>query len=103
MTKPHRIPVRLPAMLCALAPMLLAAVVAPAQAEEAVRCEDVASIGVAAMSAEGVITLRIRSLPPGPIAEGEFHYPPDHPRYDAIKKHLGGIAPGESKPVRPWC
>jgi hypothetical protein len=66
-------------------------------------CESVASIGVAHMTADGVITLRVRSLPPGPIGEGVLRYPPDHPQYGEIKDHLGGIAPGEYKPVRPWC
>jgi cellulose biosynthesis protein BcsQ len=25
------------------------------------------------------------------------------PQYEEIKKHIGGIKPGETKPVRPWC
>jgi hypothetical protein len=66
-------------------------------------CESVESIGVAHMAADGEITLRIRSLPPGPIGEALLHYAPDNPQYAAIKEHLGGIAPGEYKPVRPWC
>jgi hypothetical protein len=74
-----------------------------ADAGEKARCEAVASIGVATMTPDGVITLRIRSLPPGPIAEGQFQYEPSDPKYEDIKTHLGGIAPGESKPVRPWC
>ena len=60
-------------------------------------------MGVAHMAEDGVIALHIRSLGPGPIAEGELRYAPDDPRYDEIKAHLGGIAPGESRPVRPWC
>jgi hypothetical protein len=66
-------------------------------------CESVASIGVATMDADGVITLRIRSLPPGPIAEGELRYAPGDPHYQEIVDHLGGIRPGETKSVRPWC
>ena len=66
-------------------------------------CEQVASIGTAQMSADGTITLRLRSLWPEPIAEGELTYAPDDPQYEDIKKHLGGIVPGEIKPVRPWC
>jgi hypothetical protein len=89
----------------ALAALALTLTGAPrsGHAEEAVRCETIASIGVARMSEDGVITLRIRSLPPGPVAEGEFRYSPGDPRYEEIKKHLGGIAPGETKPVPPWC
>jgi hypothetical protein len=66
-------------------------------------CESVASIGVAHMDADGVITMRLRSLPPGPIAEGEFRYEPGDPHYQEIVLHLGGIKPGETKPVPPWC
>jgi len=55
------------------------------------------------MDADGVLTLRLRSLPPGPIAEGTFTYRPGDARYDEIRNHLGGIAPGEAKPVPPWC
>ena len=72
-------------------------------AEMVVPCFMVESIGVATMSKDGVITLRIRSLPPGPIAEAEFRYAPGDAKYEDIKRHLDGIAPGESKPVRPWC
>jgi hypothetical protein len=68
-----------------------------------IRCEAVDSIGVAQMTADGVITLQLRSLPPGPIAEGELRYAPDDPQYEEIKQHLGGIAPGETKLVPPWC
>jgi hypothetical protein len=70
---------------------------------EPVRCEAVASIGVAHMTEDGVITLQLRSLPPGPRAEGALTYAPDDPQYEEIKQHLGGIAPGEFKPVPPWC
>jgi hypothetical protein len=66
-------------------------------------CEAVESIGVAQMSPDGVITLSLRSLDPGPRAEGQITYAPDDPQYDEIKQHLGGIAPGEFKNVRPWC
>ncbi len=66
-------------------------------------CESVKSIGVATMAADGAITLRIRSLPPGPIGEGTFIYRPGEARYDEVKSHIGGIAPGETKPVPPWC
>ena len=74
-----------------------------AGAEPADDCHSVASIGVAHMSEDRVITLRLRSLPPGPIAEGEFRYAPKDPQYRDVIRHLGGIRPGEWKPVRPWC
>jgi hypothetical protein len=66
-------------------------------------CEDIDSVGIAKMSADGAIALRIRSLWYQPIAEHRFVYAPDDPQYDAIKRHLGGITPGQSKPVPPLC
>jgi hypothetical protein len=72
-------------------------------ADDKAKCEAVASIGLATLTPDGVITLQIRSLPPGPIAEGLIRYAPGDAKYVAIKQHLGGIAPGETKPVRPLC
>jgi hypothetical protein len=86
-----------------LAASFVTIAIAADKKNERVPCEAHESIGVAHMDQDGVIVLRIRSLPPGPIAEGEFRYAPGDPEYDNIQQHLGGIAPGESKSVRPWC
>ncbi len=104
----HRLPHR---RVAAIALLLASNFTAPAGAqfkkdvpsEPTIRCEAVDSIGVAQMTADGVITLQLRSLPPDPIAEGELRYAPDDPQYEEIKQHLGGIAPGETKLVPPWC
>lgn len=66
-------------------------------------CEAIDSIGRAQMSANGAITLRLRTLWPQPFAESERVYAPDDPQYAFIERHLGGIAPGETKPVPPLC
>jgi len=66
-------------------------------------CEAVESIGTAEMAADGTITLRLRLLSPNPIAESVLTYAPDDPQYEDIKQHLGGIAPRDLKPVKPWC
>jgi hypothetical protein len=66
-------------------------------------CDDIDSVGRAKMSAEGTITLQLRSLWPNPIAETQLVYAPDDPQYEEIKHHLGGLKPGESKPVPPFC
>ncbi len=66
-------------------------------------CAAIDSIGTAEMSNDGTITLHLRSLWPDPIAEGELTYAPDDPQYEDIKQHLGGIVPGQLKPVKPWC
>ena len=70
---------------------------------QAIPCDDIDSVGRADMSPDGTITLRLRSLWPNPIAESELVYAPDDPQYEEIKHHLGGIKPGESKPVPPFC
>lgn len=85
-----------------LAAVLIAA--APAPEAPAPRCEDVTSIGTATMAEDGTITLRLRSLPPGPIGEGVFRYTPNDANYRDVLAHIeGGIKAGETKPIRPWC
>jgi hypothetical protein len=60
-------------------------------------------IGTASMAEDGTIHLDLR-------AEGEagehgmalFSYPPSHPEYQMVLRHLGGLKPGEEKLVPPW-
>jgi hypothetical protein len=66
-------------------------------------CEAIDSVGSASMAADGTITLRVRSLWPQPFAETTLVYAPGDAQYGMIKRHLGGIAPGQSKPVPPMC
>jgi hypothetical protein len=66
-------------------------------------CEAIDSVGRAQMSVNGAITLRLHPLWPQPFIESERVYAPDDPQYAFIKRHLGGIAPGETKPVPPLC
>jgi hypothetical protein len=66
-------------------------------------CEAIDSVGRAQMSADGAITLRLHTLWPQPYTESQHIYAPDDPQYAFIKRHLGGIAPGEIKPVPPLC
>ncbi len=73
------------------------------KSSQPIPCDDIDSIGRAKMSADGTITLQLRSLWPDPIAESELVFTPNDPQYEEIKHHLGGITPGESKPVPPWC
>lgn len=61
------------------------------------------SIGVATMEEGGVIVLQLRAeIGGGGVGEGYFRYPPDHPQYGDIRSHVGGLEPGQSKPVPPW-
>ncbi|MBI4545428.1 MAG: hypothetical protein HY703_09545 [Gemmatimonadetes bacterium] len=64
---------------------------------------DMPSIGVATMAEDGTIVLELRAEAPGGVSgHGRLVYPPTHKDYQQILKHLGGLRPGESKPVPPW-
>ena len=91
------------ALASSLATNFAGIAVAADRSSQPIPCEDIDSVGRAKMSADGTITLQLRSLWPDPIAESQLVYPPDDPQYEEIKHHLGGIKPGESKPVPPWC
>jgi hypothetical protein len=95
---------RLP-RLAGLSAVLVAAslTMAVAGGDPPIPCEAIDSVGTARMSADGTITLRVHSLWPQPFAESELAYAPGNALYDEIKRHLGGMAPGESKPVPPMC
>lgn len=54
------------------------------------------------MTAAGEIQLSLRAEGPGPTGDALLSYPKGHPRYDALLKHLGGLAPGQTKDVPPW-
>ncbi len=63
---------------------------------------NLAPIGVATMETDGTIVLQLRATAPGVRGESRLTYPRTHEDYDAILTHLGGLRPGESKPVLPW-
>ena len=61
------------------------------------------SIGVATMDADRTITLRLRAEgPDGALGEGLVVYPLSHEDYQYVLDHLGGLEPGQSKPVPPF-
>ena len=61
------------------------------------------TIGVATMNEDRSISLRLRAeTPDGATGEGFFTYAPGDKRYDSVLRHIGGLEPGESKPVRPF-
>ncbi len=60
------------------------------------------SIGQASMDPDGTIILRLRAVSPTAIGDALLRYPPDHPQYKSILEHLGGLTPGEHKPVAPF-
>jgi hypothetical protein len=68
-----------------------------------VTCSTVESIGTAEMAADGTIMLHLQSLWPDPKENTDLPFAPDDPQYNEIKQHLGGIEPGQSKPIPPFC
>ena len=61
------------------------------------------SIGVATMDPDGTIVLQLRAEgPDGVLGDALLRYPPSHKDYKDVLTHLGGMKPGESKPVPPW-
>jgi hypothetical protein len=66
------------------------------------------SIGSAQMTPNGRIQLRL-SAPPPPVTQqgtelhyGEIEMQPGDLYYGALLRHLGGLRPGETKPVPDW-
>lgn len=62
----------------------------------------VESIGMAVMQADGTITLRLRAAIGSGCAHGELHYRRGSDDYQEILEHIGGLVPGQTKPVPPW-
>lgn len=62
-------------------------------------CRGPGSIGTALMSADGTITLTFN----GPQAHGALAYHRGDPQYARVLSHVGGLQPGQKKPVPPWC
>jgi hypothetical protein len=87
---------RLAALLLLTAP----AFAAPALQQD---CRGPGSIGTALMNRDGTITVNIREPQPGSPLDGVVAVRPGDPNYARIKSHLGGISPGERKPVPPFC
>jgi len=85
-------------MKTALALLLL--LVLPASAQNLQQdCRGPGSIGTALMSADGTLTLNFT----GPIMRGVLAYHRGDPQYARIISHIGGLQPGQKKPVPPWC
>jgi hypothetical protein len=61
------------------------------------------SIGVASMLPDGTLILQLRSeAKSGEIGEWYHEIKPNDARYAPYLKHIGGLKPGEEKPVPPW-
>ncbi len=62
------------------------------------------SIGEASMFADGEVILDLYADDSETGARGhtQLRYSTSHPQYEEILEHLGGLQPGERKPVPPW-
>ena len=62
-----------------------------------------ASIGSAQMLPDGTLVLDLRAEGAGgKVGDSRLTYAKDHPNYSEVLAHLGGMKPGEVKPVPPW-
>ena len=59
------------------------------------------SIGEASMDADGTLRLRLRAGDDA-VGDAELVYRPGDVDYAEVLAHLGGLRPGERKPVPPW-
>ena len=64
--------------------------------------EQTQSIGTATMQQDRTIVLDLIASGPDLRGDGRLTYSPGDPNYEAILRHLGGLRPGEVKPVQPW-
>jgi len=97
---PARRRLGLAAAALALPPPARAA--SPARDEAADGAAD--SIGDAAMLADGTIVMDLRATLGGSglVGDARLTFPPDHPRYAAVRAHLPGLRPGGSVLVPPF-
>jgi hypothetical protein len=54
------------------------------------------------MAPDGTITLYLRATGGGAVGDGMIVYRTSDPNYREVLDHLGGLKPGETKPVPPW-
>jgi hypothetical protein len=61
------------------------------------------SIGTATMDSVGTIVLDLRAEGrTGEVGSGRITYKKGDRNYHSILAHLGGLSPGDTKPVPPW-
>ncbi len=61
------------------------------------------SIGQATMKPDGTLVLQLRAeSEDGAVGDALFTYAPTDGDYASMVEHVGGVSPGESKPVPPF-
>lgn len=64
--------------------------------------KDEKSIGVATMLADRTILVGVPGPEPGSRARAVLMVEPGDTNYQTIIDHVGGLKPGETKPIPPW-
>lgn len=54
------------------------------------------------MLPDGTLVLNLRAQTGPALGDAQLTYPPSHAEYSKILEHVGPIAPGQTKPVKPW-
>lgn len=60
------------------------------------------SYASARMEDDGTIIMVLHMWANGVFADGEASYGKEHPQYQEILAHVGGLTPGQMKTVPPW-
>jgi len=83
--------------------------VAPALAQQVPPPVAEPPIGTALMLKDRTIALDLNKEPhigvarsPGELGYGQVDIDPTNPHYQELLRHLGGLKPGEEKPMPPW-
>jgi hypothetical protein len=66
------------------------------------QAEDRYQIGVARMLSNGTIVMDLRAIRGQGVGDARIVYEKSSDHYQEIVKHLGGLKPGEEKPVYNW-
>jgi hypothetical protein len=62
------------------------------------------SIGMATLQPDGRLELTLRAEGPGGlVGDARVVYRPGDANYAQVLQHVGGLSPGESKPVPPFA
>ena len=61
------------------------------------------AVGSVHMETDGALVFTLHATTPeGGRGQALFRYPPDHPQYREMLRHVAPIEPGEEKLVQPW-
>jgi hypothetical protein len=85
------------ALVAAVAPLAFMDVALPAE-----NPAPAAAIGVATMLQNGTILVGVRGTNTDSLLQGVLMVEPGDSTYQQLIDHVGGLKPGETKPIPPW-